>query len=339
MAIIHMDSFDSYTAWSDVLLRYPGSSASGALSATAGRFGGPCVFPNNNLKVNIPHSGSNAVIVGGAFSFPATTSNFTVLQLCNTTPGSETQELTVNYDNGIIRLYRGNATTLLASSTQVFASSLWHHVEVKATIADSGGNCEVRVNGVSVINYTGDTRSTTSGTAGLDRIIYVGNSSTSGAFDDIYCLDPSGSVANSFLGDCRINSLLPTSDSSVQFTRSTGASNYLCVDEAKQNSDTDYVESSTTGHKDVYGYADLSASVATVHGVQALTWMKKTDAASRTVRGLVVSGGVTTNGTTIGLTTGTYNPVPAIVTLDPATGAQWTASAVNSATAGFELVS
>lgn len=334
-----MDSCDSYTAWSDVLLRYPGSYTSGALSATAGRFGGPCLFPTGTLKVNFPHTGSSALIFGGAINLNASTTSYQFLYLNNNTPSSEAIELTVNADNGIIRLYRGNQTTLLASSTALFPPSVWHHIEVKATIADSGGNVEIRMNGVTIINYTGDTRASTSGTAGLDRIMLAGSSSSAGGFDDLYILDTTGSVANTFLGDCRIISLAPTSDSSVQFTRSTGASNYLCIDEGKQNSDTDYVESSTIGHKDVYGYADLSASVAQVYGVQALTWMKKTDAASRTVRSLVVSGGVTTNGTTTGLTTGTYGPVPAITSLDPATSAQWTAIAVNSATAGFEIVS
>jgi hypothetical protein len=337
MAIIHMDGCDSYTAWSDVSVRYPGSSTSGTLNATGGRFGGQCLFPSGSLKVSFPHTGSSAVFVGGSVNFSDTTTNYTVLYLMNTTTGSETTEVSVNIDNGIIRLYRGSQVTLVASSTVLFAPMVWHHMEVKATIADSGGNVEVRMNGVTVINYTGDTRASSSGTAGLDRIIWNGPSSTKGAFDDIYIIDSTG-TPNTFVGDCRINSLAPTSDSSVQFTRSTGASNYLCVDEVKQNSDTDYVESSTVGHKDVYGYADLSASVAQVHGVQTLVWMKKTDAASRTVRSLVVSGGVTANGAAAGLNT-SYTPIPTIVSTDPATGAQWTASAVNSATAGFEIVS
>lgn len=337
MAIIHMDGFDTYGVIADVLTRYPGASTSGAaLSLTGGRFGGGCFYPGSNgIPINIPHTGSSALIVGGAVLPTTGTSSLNLLQLVNTT-ASSTTELLVMWDLGVIRLYRGPATTLLASSTAVYSSTTWHHIEVKATIADSGGAVEIRVDGAVALTYSGDTRQSATGTAGIDRVLWVGSSSTIQAFDDLYVIDSSGSPSN-FLGDCRINTLAPTSDSAVQFTKSTGASNYLCVDEVRQNGDTDYVESSTVTHKDVYGYADLPAAAATIHGCQVLTWMKKTDAANRTVRGLMTSGGVTTTGATVGLT-GAYGPVPAIIAADPATGTAWTASGVNGALGGFEIV-
>jgi hypothetical protein len=357
MAILHLDGFDTYTNTTDVAARYPGTTAGNiGFSTTAGRFGGGMVASSSGTSlaqlasVIIPHSGSGAIVAGGATWFAASNTTFPVLTFGNSTGNAAASgsELSLNYHNdlgGILQLRRGGyqsgGGTLIASSTVGFPNGLWHHVEMKATVADSGGAVEVRVNGTTVISYSGDTRASTTGTAGIDRVnfaTYSTSTTTGGGWDDIYILDTSGSVANDFLGDVRINTLAPTSDSAVQFTRSTGASNYLCVDEGRQNSDTDYVESSTVGHIDKYGYADLSASVATVYGLQALTWAKKTDATTRTMRNKLYSGATTTDGTAYALTT-SYLPYAQVATLNPDGSVQWTPTTVNAALAGFEVVS
>jgi hypothetical protein len=212
-------------------------------------------------------------------------------------------------------------------------------MEVKATIADSGGNVEVRINGQTFINYTGDTRNSTTGTAGIDRVTLAGYASgtTGGMWDDFYVLDTTGSALNNFLGDCRVSTLAPTSDSAVQFTKSTGASNFSCVDEGRHNSDTDYVESSTAGHIDKYGYADLSANVTTVHAVQVMSYARKTDAATRTLRNKLYSSSATLDGSTTAVTYA-YQPIATLATTDPNTSAAWTAAGVNAALAGVEIV-
>ena len=347
MAVLWMDGCDSYNTVNDLALRYPGSTTGLiAVSTTGGRFGGGAIAMINNTSnlsgsyggpIVIPHSGSSAIIMGGAY-LPSGSSN-PIMAFSNSLGGSGTIELTVYYDLGIIRLYRGTSTgTLLASSTASFAQGVYHHIEAKATIADSGGTCEVRVNGQTVINYSGDTRQSTTGTAGIDRVGFITQSGTSNYWDDVYVLDTSGSVANNFLGDCRINTLAPTSDSSVQFTRSTGASNYLCVDEGRYNSDTDYVESATVGHIDKYGYADLAAGVTTVHGVQAICWARKTDAATRTMRQNIYLNASTSAQTAFTLST-SYAPYCHIATLNPDGSVQWTPTTVNAALAGIEVVS
>lgn len=334
MAILHMDGFDCYSTSSDVALRYPGSNGGiMSFSTTAGRFGGGGVTAATFLgPVSIPATAS-AVIAGFAFQPAASLANNSVLFIYNSSSGTATVELSLNYDNGIWRLYRGNAATLLTSSTIQSASGLYHHVEIKATVADSGGAVEVRVGGVQVLTYSGDTKASTTGSAQIDKVAL----NTGGVFDDLYILDTTGSVANDFLGDCRINNLVPTSDSSVQFTKSTGASNFSCVDEGKYNSDTDYVESSTVGHIDKYGYSDLAAGVTTVFGVQAHTWVKKTDAGARTFRNLIYSNASTTTGTTTALTT-SYAPIVSPTALNPDGSIQWTPTTVNAALAGFEIV-
>lgn len=353
MAVLWMDGFDTYTATADLAGRYlTGSSCT--LHTTSGRFGGGSVASNStaatatsSLYVNITHSGSSAIVAGGTTYFTASaSSSYPVLGFYNSLAGTPINEVSLYWDlaTGALKLYRGASTggTLLATSTATYQPGVWHHLEMKANIADAGGAVEVRVNGVSsIVSFSGDTRISTTGTAGIDRIYFAtyntGILTTGGGWDDIYILDTSGSVANDFLGDVRINTLAPTSDASVQFTKSTGASNYLCVDEGRYNSDTDYVESATVGHIDRYGFADLAAAVSTVYGVQPIVWCKKTDATVRTMRTKLVSGATTADGSSFALTT-SYLPMVSTYTLDPNTSAQWSVANANAATSGFEVL-
>lgn len=351
MALLHMDGCDTYSALADAALRYPGSNTSGmGFSTTLGRFGGCCIAPGSQNTsapsylggISVSPSGSTAIIAGGAV-LPTTNISGPILCFYNSTAASSQTELYLDYSGGFFRLYRGYAVTLLATATIGHVNNVWHHIEVKAVVADSGGSCEVRVNGQTVINYSGDTRNTTTGTAGIDRVYFCSpgssNSMVQGGWDDFYVMDTGGSAPlNDFIGDCRVVTLAPTSDAAVAFTRSAGASNYLTVDEGRQNGDTDYVESATVGHIDRYGYGDLAAAVSTVRAVQAITWARKTDAATRTMRNIIVSGGTTATGTSYPLLTG-YAPYVTLLTTDPATASAWTPSAVNALTAGFEVVS
>jgi hypothetical protein len=351
MALLHMDGCDTYSVTADAAARYAGSNAAGmGFSTTGGRFGGGAIAPGvlTNAQpsylggVAVAHSGSAAIIAGGAV-LPTTSFAGPVLCFYNSTAGAgTTTELYIDYSSGLFRLYRGYQATLLATATVSHVAQMWHHFEAKAVVADSGGSCEIRVNGQTIINYSGDTRQSTTGTAGIDRVYFCSPASSvpgGGAWDDFYVMDTSGSALNDFIGDCRVNTLQPTSDVAVAFTRSTGASNYLTVDEGRQNGDTDYVETALgAGTIDRYGYSDLSAAVGTVRAVQAITWARKTDAATRTMRNIVVSGGTTSTGTSYPLLT-SYAPYVTLLTTDPATAAAWTPSAVNAVTAGVEVVS
>lgn len=344
MALLHMDGCDIYSSTTDLAARYPGSSVSSiGISTTAGRFGGGCIYPNSSSGVSylgpivVTHT-TLAIIAGGAF-LPRVENDYPIIQFGNSTGNSANNcELSLTFTAAQLILRRGGPSgTILASSASTYPA-LWHHVEAKATVANSGGTVEVRINGNTVISYTGDTMQSTSGTAGIDRVWFGGYSSVTAPCDDIYVMDTLGTSMNNFIGDCRINTLVPVSDAAAAFTRSTGASNWSCVDEMRTNSDTDYVQSATVGHIDRYGYSDLAAAVATVYGVQAVTWARKTDATARTMRNLVESSGTTSTGASYALLTG-YAPYATILTVDPATSTAWTPSGVNSVTAGFEVVS
>ena len=158
---------------------------------------------------------------------------------------------------------------------------------MKATIADSGGYVEVRINGTTEITYTGDTRN--GGNASSDRITFCGvnNLGIDWWFDDVYMLNGSGSTNNDFLGDVRVAALLPSgAGASTQWTPLSGA-NYTNVDDATPDDDTTYNSDATAGDKDTFALPSLPSTAATVYGVQTLTWDRKDDAGSRTLRHVV----------------------------------------------------
>lgn len=240
---------------------------------------------------------------------------------------------------GAIAVYKGNFTTLLGTSANFFTLGVWTWLQVKAVIHDTTGSVEIRdASGSVVLAISGaDTRN-----AGTGYCDTVGcNSSTSLnadiSFDDFHVWDATGSICNTWTNDTRIDHKLPTgAGNSASFTPSAGA-NYTCVDEANYNT-TDYVESSTAGHKDSYAFGDISHAPPNIFAVLVTAVAQKDDAGARSLKGLVRSGGTDYSGSAVTLNQGSYSRVVDIRETDPATSAAWTQTNVNAAEFGFENV-
>lgn len=247
-----------------------------------------------------------------------------------------TRHLTLNISNiGTLELYRGTtAGTLLASSVNpLFTLNNRHHIEFKCTIADAGGTCIVRVDGVEVINFTGDTRNGGTNTW-LDQL-GIGDNAT---IDSVVWRNTAGAAPyNDFMGDQLVLTLLPNGDgASSQFLGSDGNSvnNSLLVDELPVNT-TDYVGSSTVGQRDLYAFEDLIPA-GTVHAVQVNAYVTKTDAGARNFKHLNRSGGGTVNaGANAALTT-SYAIVTSALLITDADGTGWTPAKVNAEQFGIE---
>ena len=121
--------------------------------------------------------------------------------------------------------------------------------------------------------------------------------------------------------------------SSTQFTPSSGA-NYTTVDELPYST-TDYVQDTTSGHRDTYTFSDVG-STTTIFGVQNSIIAKKTDVSSISLKPAVKSGATVYYGTTTALTTAD-SIIRNIHIVDPNTSAAWTQSGVNALEAGFEV--
>jgi hypothetical protein len=265
-----------------------------------------------------------------------------ILQLLD---GASTVHVTITWSSQdqLLRAYRGLQTgTLLATSSQPLGAALWTFLEVKATIADSGGLVQVRLDGTQVLSFTGDTRN--AGTAEIATVRFSNHHISSGnrhtlRLDDVYVCDTSGGRNDDFLGDVKVVTLRPNADTAqVDFTPSTGSVHYALVAEAPDDDgDASYVESGTVGHKDLYGYQDLTGSPAAIMAVQVATVARKDDAGSRSLRAVLKSGATTANGTTRVLGT-SYALYDGRFEVDPATGAAWTKAGVDALQAGVEVV-
>ena len=331
MALLFMDGFDAGDAgpkW---------TSSSGGSSNTDTRFSTGrswyMATSGDNVTRTIP--ASSQLFIGLALKFGTTPSGSARFLDIRSDTGTTTH-LSLQFSSSTtLDILRGTSTVITSAS--VGAPLAWGaYIEVSATIADSGGTCVVKVNGTTVINFTGDTRN--AGTSTNIDAISLGKFTgfTPALFiDDLYLCDSTGSAPyNTFLGEVRISTLSPNgAGSSTQFTPSSGA-NYTTVDELPYST-TDYVQDTTSGHRDTYTFSDVG-STTTIFGAQNSIIAKKTDVSSISLKPAVKSGATVYYGTTTALTTAD-SIIRNIHIVDPNTSAAWTQSGVNALEAGFEV--
>jgi hypothetical protein len=323
----------------------------GTVVSATGRDGvGKGISTNNGsgqVKVTLPAAYST-IIQGVAWNLPSGFGGITGVGYCITLFGDTgaTAHLSVNFDAaGRIQLRRGSGsgTVIATTAGTPLLAGTWHYVEIKATIADSGGTCIVHLDNVEVINFTGDTKNAGTNTT-IDAISLPG--AINGIVDDFYVLDgvdgttlgtPQALAFNDFLNDCTIKPQRPDGNGATSaWVGSDGNStdNYLLVDEVPFSS-TDYVGSSVATDRDLYEVADLVGS-PTVYAVQVKAYAAKSDAGVRSFKTLTrSSGGTVAASAAIALSTSYTTYGGDITTKDP-DGTAWTASSVNAAQFGVE---
>jgi hypothetical protein len=239
--------------------------------------------------------------------------------------------------NGTITLTSGGpGGTVLATYAGAFTlASTWYAFEFEVVVHNSTGSFKVRKNGNTIDDHSTTGIDTAGGTAnnyankltvGMNAIV------SSQFFDDLYWRSDASSVP--WMGDIRAYTRMPASDAAVQFSRSTGATNFSCVDEPQQNTTTDYVFSSTIGHADLYGIAAIASTPVTTFAVTTRAYAIKSDAGTRTMAVQLKSGGTTVASPTLVLTTSNWQWAWRHDTVDPQTGTAWTAAAVNTINVG-----
>lgn len=228
----------------------------------------------------------------------------------------------------------GNTT--LATASEGLSVGQWAYLEIEyLPAANPTGRFILRKNDIIILDYTGNTRSSTSITK-PDMIVLTGGFYPAPTihFDDFYLLDTSGSYNNAFKGDVEVRALAPNGNGNYsQFTGSDGNSvdNYDLVNDATY---TDYVESSTVGQKDSYQLENLSG--VNVHAVQSVVRGAQTSGGMAAVRPFVRVGSTDYPGATQYL--GQQNISTNIYEVNPATSTPWTETDVNGTEVGIEVV-
>lgn len=246
---------------------------------------------------------------------------------------------TINVRRGLV-----NGTLLGSYVVASVDWTAWYYFEVKCTLSDTVGVVEVKLNGQTVINLTGqDTKNGGTKTV-FDGFAMGGNHVANGVHnmsDDLWLCNGAGSANNDFLGDCAIETLYPNGDGSLSMlvgSDGNSVNNSLLVDEPNTVILTDYVQGASVADKDLYALANLARTSGTVYGVQALAHAVNTDSGARSAGVILKSGGTTTTVVGQALST-TPAAIRRIWEQDPNTSAPWTVSGVNALEAGFEVAS
>lgn len=238
---------------------------------------------------------------------------------------------------GVIHMLRSGTTsgsTIVAQSTgPVLVANAWQHIEAKVFFSATVGTIEVRVDGVVVINATG--LNTTAGPCAQIRQENDNNSTGGGIgwyIKDYIIWDGSGSENNNFVGSCSVVTLTPTSDSSFNWTASTGSTGFNLIDEVPPNEETDYISAADPPPAaSTFGLSNLPVDVTSVKGLMSVVRARKTDGGDGKLQNSMVSAGVAGAGTDRAVTT-SYTYWFDVFEVDPNTGSAWAPAAVDAAT-------
>jgi hypothetical protein len=309
-------------------------------TAQAGRTGGKAVsFGANGLSTLPLPTPAAQVTFGFAFrpssgSIGSTGANCYIWGIRGDAAATGHMCMNIAFD-GHLTLRRSISPlgTIIATSSAVISENVWHYLEVQATIADAGGICIVRLDGVEVINFVGDTKN--AGTLTTVSSIDLGGIQTS-YFDDFYALDGLGAAPyNTFLGDRVVKAMRPDgAGASTGFTPSAGA-NYQCVDEDPWTT-ADYVAAAAAA-TDLYTHSDV-AGFSSVDAVQPVTYSLKTDAGVRTLRTVMRSNlGTSVESADLALPT-SVGVIQGPIRLTDPDGVALTQALLNSAQYGVKAV-
>lgn len=251
--------------------------------------------------------------------------------------------------SGTVTAYRDNLISLETSPGVIFDPNAgWYYVEIRFKIHNSTGSWTFKIDGQTVwTSSTHDTQANSS--VYWDSIQFnIGDIAEDTILDDIYICDGSGTQNNDFLGDTVVELIQPNSNGDASdWAGSVGGDHYTLVDDAQGVtsaglSESDYIESSTPTHKDLFGYSNLSAlaSATTIHGVQVNTWRRIT--AEQPLDLDIIAKSVATESNVTDTVrhddSAPYFMSFAVFEQDPNTATAWTSGGVDAAQFGVEVV-
>lgn len=324
MARIFIDGFESGSLdlWD---LRNDNPTVATGISGMDGVY---CANLNNSqryIRINLP-SAVGQLYASMRYRPMLSTSSYGIMSFFNA--GTALLHV-VRLSPSAIAIYRGS--TQITSTTVNFPDNVTYLIETYYLPATSNGVVIVKMNGLGVINFTGQT------TPGATTITRWGagyndmtlNNSANCYVDNIVLDDAD------WIGPARIAGLRPSSSgSSTQWTASSGQ-NWDTVDEVPP-SDADYNYCVQNGLVDLFTFSDLSGQIEAIKCVQVQA------------RALI-QGNPIVNKLQLGVRSGSNNyfsnsknvstsPIGVwhLWRTDPATSEDWTVNGVNNAEFGYK---
>lgn len=248
-----------------------------------------------------------------------TNNNIVVVQVLNT---------------GRIRV-RNDSVTFGDTVNPVITANGWYHIETKVFRDAAAGTVEVRVEGVPVLTLTG----LALGALDIAQVTpYTGEAG--GGFEQVYQFkdfvvwDGTGTYNNDFLGSVLVAGLSVTSDVSLNWTPSSGATGYEILDNVPPV-DTTYISAGDPPPSPYVGtLSNLPADVTSVKGLITYVRAAKSDGGDGSLQVGLISDPSGTPTTVLGAD----RPITVAQTYwadvfetDPETSAPWLPSAVDLA--------
>lgn len=247
---------------------------------------------------------------------------------------------------GNLAVYRGYAGdslhaggTSLGSASTIFSidGTTYSYIEIGAVIDGSAGSVVVKKNGATVLTISSANTKNT-GNANVAKVQFWTNSNSFQlmATHMYLCDDTGGSPWNTYLGDVRVQTLLPTADATVQFSHTGLGSNHANAANSPPVPASDYNSDTVVGHQDTFDMATISSGLTTVFGLNVKVLYQKADAGARLVQNVLVSSSTTATGTATAPGV-TPTSIATMFETDPNTSAQWTQTNANAATPGYKI--
>ncbi len=219
MSLVFVDGFDTYQMvlqkWDAWLLQGFGNPPT--ILPTSGRNSGGCLnFDTSVSPQQVQKNFPNAATMFCGFALNIDPSGITGdLIILNWTDGASVQVDLRITSSGHLYFTR-SGTVIGTQSVQTLPFRSWHYVEVFVTIDPAAGVAKLNVDGVSWLNLTAqNTRQTANSFTGGIQIGNQNRSISLMQIDDFYLANTSGSVNTTFLGDVRVQGMVPTGNGST----------------------------------------------------------------------------------------------------------------------------
>jgi hypothetical protein len=183
-------------------------------------------------------------------------------------------------------------TAIVTSDPGVVVANTWVHLEIHATLSDTTGVVEIRKSGDVVLDASSlDTKPSFVSAWTYAQLHGIMSSTSAYIYFDDFC------IGDSFYGDCRVDSHLPTADVQTDWTPSAGGDLYAMVDDADADGDTTTIHAHTATDKATFQVETLKNTGANPVG-RLICWVGKKDAAGTSSVGSVLThSGSDTDGT------------------------------------------
>jgi hypothetical protein len=228
-----------------------------------------------------------------------------------------------------IKVYIGS--TLIATGTALLAEDTAYLIEAYIKISDSNGRIIVKVNGITDIDFYGDTQAGTYTQIDVLRIGEIPGYTCNAYYDNII-------VDNSYWpGESKIRAIVPSGVGTYTQWTPSSSPNWSSVDEIPPD-DIDFVEANAIDYIDTYIFADMPFDAKVIKSVQLQARAQKEGTPTPQHLQLVTLIDGIGHTSEVQEVQTAWHSNRKIWEINPSTGNPWTVNELNSAEFGIKAV-